>query len=209
MTAVTKACSKCSTEKELDAFSPNKGGKHGRKSICKACQATDQTLRYAKDKEAAASAAREYRAANPEKNREAVKKYRQANREKLREYNRQYIKDNPNKAVIWRSTQYQKNREARIAYAAKWQKDNPDRVTARTAKRRAAKLKATPPWVNHDTITAIYIEAARLTLEADIPHEVDHIVPLQGKNVCGLHVPWNLRIIPASDNRRKSNKLLE
>lgn len=177
-------------------------------SICKTCKSAATRARYSADKPANAEAARAYRAANPEKNKLAVKKYRSTNKEKLREYNTQYFRDNPEKAAAWRATQYQKNREERIAYALQWQRDNPEQVSARTARHRANKLKATPPWVDHDNITAVYVEAARLTLETGIPYEVDHIVPLQGKNVCGLHVPWNLRAIPASENRSKSNKLL-
>ena len=53
---------------------------------------------------------------------------------------------------------------------------------------------------------AIYAEAARLTKETGIPHEVDHEVPLQGINVCGLHWHENLRIVTAFVNRSKGNK---
>ena len=72
--------------------------------------------------------------------------------------------------------------------------------------RRVAKLRATPPWVDHKAIAQVFAEAIRLTRETGIPHEVDHIVPLQGKTVSGLHVPWNLEPIQAGVNNRKSNK---
>jgi 5-methylcytosine-specific restriction endonuclease McrA len=88
-----------------------------------------------------------------------------------------------------------------------WRKENPEKHAANHAKRRAAKRNACPPWVDHAAIEAIYAEAARLTAETGIPHQVDHIIPLMGKNVCGLHVPWNLRAIPAIENQRKGNKL--
>lgn len=81
---------------------------------------------------------------------------------------------------------------------------------AMQARRRAAKLRATPPWLtksDNDQIKAVYLAAAELTKNTGIPHDVDHIVPLQGKTVCGLHVAWNLRPIPASANRAKGSSL--
>jgi hypothetical protein len=69
---------------------------------------------------------------------------------------------------------------------------------AHKAKRRAKKLKATPPWVNFKDITEIYNNCPP-------GYHVDHIIPLVNKNVCGLHVPWNLQILPASENLRKHN----
>lgn len=73
--------------------------------------------------------------------------------------------------------------------------------------RRACLLNATPPWVDPRALLAIYEERARIERETGIPHHVDHIVPLQGEGVCGLHVPWNLRVIPARENLRKGNRL--
>ena len=78
--------------------------------------------------------------------------------------------------------------------------------TAMEAARRARKLDATPDWLTQEHIAdieAIYRLARSLTAETGTAHDVDHIVPLQGKNVCGLHVPWNLRAIPAYQNRQK------
>jgi hypothetical protein len=73
-------------------------------------------------------------------------------------------------------------------------------------KRRAAKLKRTPPWADLEAMRAIYQEAQRLTSETGIPHHVDHDVPLQGKLVSGLHVPNNLQILTGSENSKKRNR---
>ena len=68
---------------------------------------------------------------------------------------------------------------------------------------------ATPPWLteaHQEAIKDFYKESARLTQETGIAHHVDHIVPLRGKNVSGLHVPWNLQILTADENYIKNNK---
>lgn len=82
--------------------------------------------------------------------------------------------------------------------------------TAKSAgERRAARMMlATPEWADFDKIQAIYEERDRLTQATGIPHHVDHIEPLAGRLVCGLHVHWNLRAIPATDNIKKGNKVL-
>lgn len=125
---------------------------------------------------------------------EKSRRWNSSNRERHRAANLQ-----------WRSN----NRDFQNELVRSWQKNNPDRKAFSCAKRRAQKLSATPPWADLATIEAIYAEARRLTDETGIPHEVDHIHPLQGENFCGLHVPHNLQVIPAEQNRRKSNKLPE
>ena len=79
-------------------------------------------------------------------------------------------------------------------------------ASGRAASSRKTRLNcATPPWVDADQLEAIYVEAWRLQQLTGIPYEVDHIVPLMGETVSGLHVPWNLQIIPAWKNQAKSN----
>jgi hypothetical protein len=83
--------------------------------------------------------------------------------------------------------------------------DRPALVRFHANKRRAAKLKRTPSWADLEAMRGIYAEAARLTRDTGIPHAVDHIYPLQGKLVSGLHVSGNLQILTASENSRKRN----
>lgn len=117
---------------------------------------------------------------------------------------------------------YRKNREAKLARQAKFNAENPARRAAvvrrhheknpaaaveRVARRKAKKLQATPEWADRKAIRAFYVEARALSERTGVKHEVDHIIPLQGATVCGLHVPCNLQVIPRTENRRKATKL--
>lgn len=96
-------------------------------------------------------------------------------------------------------------RPTRIAYNKKWLAENNARLCANY---RAQKVRATPPWLTDEhlaTIRAVYAEAARLTEATGIAHHVDHIIPLIHEGVCGWHTPWNLQVLTAENNRRKSN----
>ena len=102
----------------------------------------------------------------------------------------------------------EENRDKHNAKCNKWAKNNPNKVNARTARRYASKTQATPKWVTaEDTwlITEVYALAKVRTDMLKVKWEVDHIVPLRGRNVSGLHVLWNLQVIPAKTNRVKSN----
>ena len=71
-----------------------------------------------------------------------------------------------------------------------------------TARKRHVKL-ATPKWVKRLEIRFFYEKAEKLSKETGIAYHVDHIIPLRGDNVCGLHVPINLQAIPWYDNLKK------
>lgn len=77
---------------------------------------------------------------------------------------------------------------------------------ASSGKRRARKLNATPSWANSKSIRAFYKTALHLSETTGLTYHVDHIIPLQGKLVCGLHVENNLQVIPEFDNISKGNR---
>lgn len=71
--------------------------------------------------------------------------------------------------------------------------------------RRKSEEQATVPWADKKAINKIFAERRRLTRETGIRHAVDHIVPLKHPAVCGLHIHFNLQVIPYEDNAKKSN----
>ena len=102
----------------------------------------------------------------------------------------------------WNAANPERKRQMDIEFA----ENNKALITSYKAKRRATLRQAMPSWLTQDQILqirAIYAEAKRLSDETGIPHDVDHIVPLAGKIVSGLHVPWNLRAIPKIENNRR------
>ena len=94
-------------------------------------------------------------------------------------------------------------------YGQVWRTNNKGKVVAATRRRQKAVLQATPSWANPDRIEHVYVQCALLTETTDTPHEVDHIIPLQGKTVCDLHCEANLQILTAVENRQKWNKWSE
>ncbi len=165
--------------------------------------------------------------------RESMRKWARANpEEKKRRAAEWYDKNRDEIIERMRETYYadlDKNRERARDYAARhreeaiqrvkqWKLDNPERVKINNAARdpvklhvskakyRAARRQACPPWLNKemlDQIHEIYRLRRQISEATGVPHEVDHIVPLQGGAVCGLHVPWNLRVITKEKNNRR------
>jgi hypothetical protein len=108
--------------------------------------------------------------------------------------------------LIWRNA----NPHAHRKSSANWKKNNAGHNSAIMAKRRADKLQRTPAWMTKEQLAAIdklYKQAVWLTKITGVKWHVDHIVPLKGKNVSGLHIPDNLQVIPALENIKKGNRL--
>jgi len=143
-----------------------------------------------------------YALKNKEKVLLASKKWNQQNKEKMNDAAKRHyekIKDN----ASFKEKNALKTRE--------WSKHNPHKVAEISAKKRATKLQRQPKWLTYDQrqkIKEFYETARILSNSFEVNFHVDHIVPLRGKFVSGLHVPWNLTILTAEQNMAKSNKFL-
>jgi hypothetical protein len=101
--------------------------------------------------------------------------------------------------------------EQKTLASNKWKQNNIGKVRANTVKRRLAKMQRTPAWLKEEDywmIDQAYELAALRTKMFNFSWHVDHILPLQGKEISGLHVIGNLQVIPWIENIKKANKLL-
>lgn len=174
-----KQCKKC-----LSLYSPGRG--------CPNCRRINNAI-WAKN--------------NYEKSQRWIKTHPEYQREWRRE-NSEYNKEWNLANGEYRKQYYKKwkldNLEQQKEYHKEYKKENAAKVAASNAQRRSSKLQATPKWLTKEQFKQIQEFYERCPKG----YHVDHIVPLQGENVSGLHVPWNLQILSASDNIKKSNKLV-
>lgn len=167
---------------------------------------------YARHKARHRAGVREWAKKNPDKVKNIRSRAYRKHAEEIKEHHRVQWQEHPRteeqkRAAIRRAKAWmQNNRERRREIARAWVRNHPADALAACRRRQTQKLHATPSWVDQEAIKQIYQEAHAMSERDGIKYHVDHIVPLRGKNVCGLHVPWNLQIIPASENMRKSNK---
>ena len=159
-----------------------------------------------------------WRKANPEKARAKSAAWRKANPEKKRATCAAWYKANPEKAKATAAARYKANPEKKRAEAAAWRranpekaqaacaawrKANPDKITRKSARRRAAKLKALSPDANKALVSGFYAIASRVSKCLGIRHDVDHIVPLA---LGGSHCHRNMQVIPSTWNYRKQDR---
>ena len=128
-----------------------------------------------------------------------------------REKQKFWAKENPEKKAI-KDKKYQvQNLEKFNARTKKWRDANPGKERERVVRRRAAKASRTPPWLNaghHFEMECIYKYCAALR-GIGLNYHVDHIIPLRGDFVSGLHAPWNLQVLTATENLTKSNRMVQ
>ena len=103
-----------------------------------------------------------------------------------------------------------RSNDDRRQYRKTWKENNPEVVKADNKHRRTKHRLATPNWLSKeqkDAIKQVYLDAMAITRGTGVAHVVDHVIPLRGELVSGLHVPWNLAVITSKANSKKSNKI--
>lgn len=182
----TKNCPDCGP-KPIDQFYEDKNRASGLSGYCRECYAKFSRKRYEKDPEYFKVNAQAWREANPAKKKEMDRQLYLKDPQKIKDRVAAWIAANPeqhraNRRAIDKRKQPQKN--------------------ARNAAYRAMKLQAMPRWLPRKDKKAIEL----IYRNCPKGYHVDHIVPLKGKDVRGLHVPWNLQYLPAIENLKKSNR---
>ena len=188
-----KKCTKCGIEKDESEFYKNKKAKDGLRHWCKACVSSHM---------------KPYRQVNAERLSAYKKDYCEKNREKIKEIWRVYSEKNRDLINAKTRQYYVENKEKRGLYIKEWAHRNKGKCVLRSLRHRNQKNTAKPIWANEFFIEEAYVLARLRTRLTGCKYEVDHIIPLQGKNVCGLHVESNLQVIPAKHNKVKHNLLI-
>lgn len=197
-TVAVKICTKCLESKPFSAYRQEKRTKIGLHSRCKSCESayakTPEVLERARTRGEAIRAKPERKAYMKEyaKQPHVYQKSLAASKARYIAFPERVRATND----AWRFA----NKERKLEINAAWNMRNKPRKAANLAIYRANKLNATPPWADVEAIKLIYELAAKSGMH------VDHVIPLRGRNVCGLHVQGNLQLLTPLENMAKGNK---
>lgn len=140
---------------------------------------------------------------------ERARNYRRQHGEKIRAAARARYAEDPDRFKARTRAYFAANTEAMKRAQVEYEKTPKCRAYRIAYDRiRDARVSAsTPVWVKPAAFAPLYAAARKATEVMGEPHHVDHIIPIRHPLVCGLNVPWNLRVLPAMDNHEKGNKL--
>lgn len=193
----------------LTEFTKSKHSPDGKMSRCKHCNSRRNAIYRKENPEKYKADFAKWYAENSERQKAKSAKWNRENSEKSKANNAKWYAENIEKVAIKSAKRYVENLEKIRARSARWFRENSHKAAAYATKRHAAKLQRTPRWLTRDQfkeIEQVYKAASDRSKETGIEMHVDHIVPLRGKNVSGLHVPWNLQILTKAENSRKGNR---
>lgn len=137
------------------------------------------------------------------------KKYVAENKGKVLQASRDYYYSNRDDLRSKQNLYYHENKDVLRKKQSEYYRKNKSKFLAHNSNARAALYQATPSWLSDaqkKQIEDIYAERDIMVIETGKQHHVDHIIPLRGKNVCGLHVPQNLQVVTAQENLTKGNR---
>ena len=125
-----------------------------------------------------------------------------------KECNKELRKQYKHKSKQYASKFREQNKELCNSRIKQWKQNNKGLINSYTAKRHAAKMNRTVAWANLEKIKSYYDVCSFFNeVNGYIKYHVDHIIPMQGDTISGLHVENNLQVILAQDNMRKGNRI--
>jgi hypothetical protein len=202
-----KICSTCKMERPLSEFWGRPSSIDGLRGRCITCSKAKHAEWMAVNVERKREYDRAYYRENAEAINAADREAYAANSEAFNEKQRNWRAQNPDLVSAANRRKREKHGDRLRARRRQHYRENSAAYKAAAVARKEHIRIATPLWANLKKIEATYAEAERLTKKTGIPHHVDHIYPLRGKTMCGLHVEGNLQILRAIVNLRKSNRV--
>jgi hypothetical protein len=219
-----KKCGHCGEVLPVEMFHKNKNTATGYSSYCKVCKRAHDASDVMKHSEKRKASGKRWREENRVHKSRVSKEYRLNNKESIKQKNKDYYLANSDKikhrSVVWRAenkerftntvNNWRKLNKVRLRKIRKrWADSNPEFSALKASVYRAKKLKATPLWLedsHYSEMLDLYTAAKMFQLYTGNEYHVDHIVPLLGDIVCGLHVPWNLQLLSSFENQSKGNR---